>query len=230
MELTILGKYGPYGKAGVGAASGYLVKQNNTTLLLDMGSGVLSRLLDATDISTLSAIYISHLHYDHTSDLLCFRYLLEELNLPMTIYTHYEDNNWYKILFDHPLFNVINIDEHSTITLGDLTLNFYLMNHPINNYAIRISSRDKTLVYTGDTSYCDNIYNAIDGADCVLADCSKPPKFIGGHMTASKAIDIHKKSGVKIIATHLSPDYCPEQLFLSYEGIEVAQEYKTYII
>lgn len=229
MELTILGKYGPYGKAGFGAASGYLVKENDTTLLLDMGSGVLSRLIKEIDIKTLTGIYISHLHYDHTSDLLCFRYLLEELDLPMTIYTHYEDSAWYNILFNHRLFNVIDIDEDTKIKVGDFDLSFFLMHHPINNYAIRIQG-SKTLVYTGDTSYCDGIYEAIKGADCVLADCSKPPVFIGGHMTADKAIEIHKNSGIRIIATHLSPDYCPEELFKDYEGIEVAQEFQTYQI
>lgn len=229
MELKILGMYGPYGKAGVGAASGYLVKQNDTTLLLDMGSGVLSRLINEIDIATLSGIFISHLHYDHTSDLLPFRYLLEERNLPMTIYTHKEDSAWYKILFDHPLFNIVNIDENASVLLGDLHLSFFLMNHPITNYAIRIVG-DKTLVYTGDTTYCDNIYNAISGADCVIADCSKPPTFIGGHMSATTAIELHKKSGVRIIASHLSPDYSPDKLFADYDKIEVAKELVTYKI
>lgn len=230
MELTILGMYGPYGKAGVGAASGYLVKEKDTALLLDMGSGVLSRLINEIDITTLSGIFISHLHYDHTSDLLGFRYLLEEKNLPITIYTHKEDSAWYKILFDHPLFNVVNIDENTKVHVGSLELSFFGMEHPITNYAVRIKGNNKILVYTGDTSYCDNIYNAIRGADCVIADCSKPPQFIGGHMPATKAIEIHQKSGVRIIASHLSPDYSPEQLFADYEAIEVAKELVTYKI
>lgn len=230
MELFVMGKYGPYGKAGVGAASGYLITEKNTSLLLDMGSGVLSRLIDKIDIRKLDAIYISHLHYDHSSDLLPFRYLLEELNHKMTIYTHKEDSPWYKILFDHPLFNVVAIDENTEIKLKDLTLSFYIMDHPIPNYAIKIMGKEKTFLYTGDTRYCENIFSALRGVDCALADCSKPNVFIGGHMTADKAIEIHKKTGVRIIATHLSPDFSPEKLFKGYDKIEVAQEFKTYII
>lgn len=230
MELTILGKYGPYGKAGVGAASGYLVKENDTILLLDMGSGVLSRLIKEIDVKKLSAIYISHLHFDHTSDLLCFRYLLEDLELPMTIYTHYEESAWYKILFNHYLFNIVDIDEHTEIKLGSFDLSFFPLHHPVNNYAIRIKGENSTLVYTGDTSYCEEIYELIEGADCMLADCSKPPIFNGGHMTADKAIEIHNKSGVRIIATHLSADYSPDELFEPYDGIAVAEEFKTYKI
>ncbi len=230
MKLIVLGKYGPYGKAGVGAASGYLVKEKDTSLLLDMGSGVLSRLIDIIDIKSLDAIFISHLHYDHTSDLLPFRYLLEELDHKITIYTYPENSQWYKILFDHPLLNVIPIDENSSIKLKDLSLSFYLMDHPSRNYAIKIKGETKTFLYTGDTRYCDNIYNALIDVDCALADCSKPNVFIGGHMTADKAIEIHKRTGVRIIATHLSPDFCPEELFKDYEKIEVAQELTTYTI
>ncbi|NCA92295.1 MBL fold metallo-hydrolase [bacterium] len=230
MELFVMGKYGPYGKAGVGAASGYLITEKNTSLLLDMGSGVLSRLIDKIDVRKLDAIYISHLHYDHTSDLLPFRYLLEELDHKMTIYTHKEDSPWYNILFDHPLFKVVAIDENTDIKLKDLSLSFYIMDHPIANYAIKIKGEEKTFLYTGDTRYCENIFTALRGVDCALADCSKPNVFIGGHMTADKAIEIHKKTGVRIIATHLSPYFSPENLFKDYEKIEVAQEFKTYTI
>ena len=80
MKLKILGKYGPYGKAGEGAASGYLITDDDFCFLLDMGSGVLSRLIAEIDVKNLDGIFISHLHYDHTSDLLPFRYLLEEID------------------------------------------------------------------------------------------------------------------------------------------------------
>lgn len=229
MNLTVLGKYGPFAKSGNGATSCYLVEENDTKLLLDMGAGSLSRLLGYIDVKSLDAIFISHLHYDHTSDLLCFRYLLDELKIPITIITQRIDSEWYKILFDHPLFNVIDIDADTVIFLKDFTLSFFEMVHPVHNYAIKIEGA-KTLVYTGDTTYNDNIYKAIDNADCVLADCSKPIGFSGPHMTVDKAIEIHNKTGVRILATHLSPDYSPETEFSQYDGIEVVKELTTYTI
>lgn len=42
MKLTVLGKYGPYPKAG-GATSGYLLKTNDKIVVLDMGSETLSK-------------------------------------------------------------------------------------------------------------------------------------------------------------------------------------------
>lgn len=229
MKLTVLGKYGPYAKKGNTATSCYLVEENNTRLVLDMGAGALAKLLNKIEVKDIDGIFLSHIHFDHTSDLLTFRYLLDDLQIPITIYTHYVENEWYKILLTHPMFKVINIDENSEITIKDLKLSFYKMEHPVINYAIKIKGA-KTLVYTGDTIYNDNIIKAAKGADLLLADCSKSPTFIGPHMTVEKAVEIQQKTGVKILATHINPDYSPEEYFLPYPKIRVAKEGKTYTI
>lgn len=229
MKLTVLGKYGPYPKSGTGAASGYLVSDGGVNLALDMGSGTLARLQAATDIAKLDGIFISHLHYDHTSDLLPLRYLLEDLGSTLTVYTAYDSGEWYKLLFDHPNLRVVNVDSSSVIRLGGLTLRFYDMLHTVPCLALRIEG-GKTLVYTGDTMYNPNIPAAVDGADCVLADCSKPDGFNGPHMTVSAAKKLNADTGVRIISTHLSPDYSPEEEYKEFPGITVAEELKTYEI
>lgn len=228
MELTILGKYGPYGKKGSGAASGYLVSHEDENLLLDFGSGVLTRLIDKIKIEKLSAIFISHLHFDHTSDLLPFRYLLDELKIPVTTYTHKEISPWYDVLFTHPLIKTVDIDGMSVIDSGKMTLTFFKTDHPVTNHGIRVSTPDGTLVYTGDTRFYKNLPDDVMGADLVLADCAKPDGFIGGHMTAKDAVMLQKISGARIIATHIAPGFDPENLFSNEDNIEIAEEGKTY--
>lgn len=229
MELTVLGKYGPYGKAGTGAASGYLVKNQDDYLVMDMGSGTLSRLMGVVDIRQIKHIFISHLHFDHTSDLLPFRYLLEELDHTVNIYTHKEDTPWYKILFDHPNFNVINIDENSEIKIGSMTLSFLKMHHTVTDYAVIIKG-EKTFCYTGDTMYNGNIPKCFSLSDYVLADCSKTKGFNGPHMNVENAIELSEKYSAKIIATHLSADFDPTEIFKPYKNIAVAEELKKYIL
>lgn len=229
MELTVLGKYGPYGKAGTGAASGYLVKNRDDYIVMDMGSGTLSRLTAAVDIKKIRHIFISHLHFDHTSDLLVFRYLLEEINHKVNIYTHREETAWYKILLEHPNFNVINIDENSQVEIGSMTLAFLPMKHTVNDLAVIIKG-EKTLCYTGDTLYNDSIPKCFEMSDYVLADCSKPKGFNGPHMNIDHAIKLSKKYNAKIIATHLSADFDPTDELKPYKNITVAQEMKTYIL
>ncbi|MGN0527507.1 MAG: MBL fold metallo-hydrolase [Eubacterium sp.] len=229
MELTILGKYGPYGKAGNGCASGYLVKNEEDYLVLDMGSGTLARLCNAVDIKKVKHIFISHLHYDHTSDLLVFRYLLEELSHTVNIYTHYEDTVWYNLLFDHPNFNIINIDESTVINIGSMELSFLPMKHTVTDYAVIIKG-DKTLCYTGDTLFNDNILKCFDVSNWVLADCSKPKGFKGPHMNIDDAIRLSNQyPDTKIIATHQSADYNPKKDLIS-TGIISAEEETTYMI
>lgn len=229
MEITVLGKYGPYGKAGGGCTSGYLVKNGEDCIVLDMGSGTLSRLMAEADITKIRHIFISHLHYDHTSDLLVFRYLLEELSQTVNIYTHREDSQWYNILFDHPNFNIINIDENTDITIGSMKLSFLPMKHTVTDYAIIIKG-DKTLCYTGDTLFNDNVLKCFEASNCVLADCSKPKGFRGPHMSIEDAVRLSTQyPKAKIIATHQSPDYNPRD-DLQGTGIISAEEGATYTI
>lgn len=229
MKLTVLGKYGPYGKAGDGCSSGYLVENEDDFLVLDMGSGTLSRLCNAVDIKKVKHIFISHLHYDHTSDLLVFRYLLEELSHTVNIYTHREDSQWYNILFDHPNFNVIDIDESTVVSIGSMKLGFFEMKHTVTDYAVIIKG-DKTLCYTGDTLYNDNVLKCFEESDCVLADCSKPKGFLGPHMTVEDAVRLSKQyPNTMIIATHQSADYNPKS-DLEETGIISAEEKTTYMI
>ncbi|MGN0533767.1 MAG: MBL fold metallo-hydrolase [Eubacterium sp.] len=229
MKLTVLGKYGPYGKAGGGCSSGYLVENGDDYIVLDMGSGTLSRLMAEVDITRIKHIFISHLHYDHTSDLLVFRYLLEELSQTVNIYTHREDSQWYNILFDHPNFNVIDIDESTVIRIGSMELSFLPMRHTVTDYAVIIRG-DKALCYTGDTLLNDNVLKCFEASDLVLADCSKPRGFLGPHMNIEDALSLSEKyPKTKIIATHQSADYNPEN-DLEGTGIISAEEGAVYTI
>ena len=229
MKLTVLGKYGPYPKAGTGATSGYLLEEGDMKIALDMGAGTLTRLLAATDLRDLSAIYISHLHFDHTSDLLPLRYLLSDLGVTLNVITQYEDSDWYRLLFGAPCFNVVNIDACSEVKLGDWKLTFFEMKHPARDYAIRIEG-EKTFVYTGDTVLCDELYRAAAGADCVLCGCAKPAGFKGPHMAGDDAVKFAEETGVKIIATHFAPSFDAEKDMPKHENIVLAEEGKIYFI
>lgn len=228
MKLTVLGKYGPYGKAGCGATSGYLVEDDGFKMLLDMGSGTLSRALSYVTPDELDGIFISHLHFDHTSDLLPFRYLLDETQTKIKIYTEKSDSEWYKILFNHPLFEIINVDENSKITIGGKEIEFFRMIHPVPNLAIKIKG-SATFAYTGDTVYNDNLLPLLDGCSFAVCDCSKPENFVGGHMTIKDAVYLVEHTNVKtILASHASPDCDLEREFLKTDGIVPAEELTTY--
>src|SRR3954463_2217896 len=75
MRLTVLGK-SPSWQDADGACSGYLIEEDGTTLLLDCGNGVFSKLRRFRDYTAVDAVVISHLHADHFLDLVPFAYAL----------------------------------------------------------------------------------------------------------------------------------------------------------
>ena len=79
MKLTVLGKYGPYPAVG-GATSGYLLETGKASLVLDMGSGVFSRLEGKIAPEKVDCIIISHFHADHCADLPILGYYLQRLD------------------------------------------------------------------------------------------------------------------------------------------------------
>ena len=75
MRVTVLGK-SPVMAGRGGACSGYLVEEDDFTLLLDCGNGVFSKLRPLCDYVDVDAVLISHLHADHFLDLVPFSYAL----------------------------------------------------------------------------------------------------------------------------------------------------------
>lgn len=229
MRLTVLGNYGPYPTPD-GNASGYLIAENDSLLVLDLGSGTLRQLLGETDIRKVHHLYISHLHYDHTADLLPLRYLLEETGHSLTVYVHRESTPYDSLLFNHPLLRVVDIDEHSVIELPAMRLSFLPMRHTVPDYAVRIEG-EKTLCYTGDTLYNDNLPLCFQNSDAVLADCSKPAGFHGPHMTVTHAVRLAEAyPQVRLFATHRSADFDPAPCLADYRNITVVQTGESYLL
>lgn len=228
MKLTILGKYGPYPAGENTACSGYLVEEGNTKILIDCGPGVLARIQSLIDFKELNAIYLTHLHFDHTSDLLPLRYFLDDLNTTLNVITHVTDTPYSSILLNHPRFAIIDINENSKIDIGNLKLTFYKMEHPVINHGVLIKGISKSLGITGDTTYCENVIKLARESDFLLADCSKPIGFKGPHMSADKAFEILKQSNTTILATHSTPYKSTDSLFDITDRIIPVEELSSY--
>lgn len=227
LKLTVLGNHGPFAPAGNHATSGYLYEENGVKIVLDLGAGTLTRLLAATDIGDIDAIYISHLHFDHTSDLLTLGYM--PLKNKIRVLVHKTDSEYCRILFSSPVFDVVCIDENSCLNIGGLELSFFRMVHPETDHAIMIKG-EKNFVYTGDTIMNDRLAELAANTDIMLADCTKPVDFNGPHMRFADAEILTKANpSLKIIATHIGAgDEIPEDFRYS-DRISVCRETESYI-
>lgn len=244
MKLTILGNNGPYPKAG-GACSGYLIESNDCRILIDCGNGVLSRLLKVCDIKKLDAIILSHLHSDHMSDILVFKYAIgiqkmkEQFEGTIPIYTPWDDEDMINRMNYNDSFIINPITEDLSLKIKDLDIDFKRVNHPVETYAIRIKTNKKTFVYSGDTAYCEEIIEFARNCDFFLCEAGVLEQDKGDetpHLSAREAGDIGSKANVKrLVLTHFWPEYRLDKIMNeakeSFESIlELGEEMKCYYI
>lgn len=229
MKLKILGCHGPYAARPGEATSGYLVTYGNTRLVMDLGSGALARLLNSVTANQIDGIFLSHLHYDHTSDMLTLKYALENTPVVLDVYVAEQNTNWYLELLNSKNFNIIPIATETPYNCGDLTLEFYKVIHPVDSYAVKVKG-DKTLFYTGDTVYFDGLIKAASGSDVILADCAKPDDFRGPHMAKRDALKLTRLTGAKLIVTHIASGYDAKALYSDVPEAEIAEEGKVFEI
>lgn len=95
------------------------------------------------------------------------------------------------------------------LDIGNIKVDFCQTNHPIETYAIRFQTGNKTLVYTSDTSYSakDKLVEFAKGADLLICESSLVKKHgfpeINSHLTAMQAAQIAKQANVKLLGlTH----------------------------
>ncbi len=236
MKLTVLGKYGPFA-SGNKATSGYLIQENNANVLLDIGSGVLAKYRDIASVKDLSFLVLSHLHFDHVSDIGILSYALSFAGKK-------EKLNVYLPNFPCPMletiksikeFNLIFIEENKTYFDSGLEFSFYKMTHPVLSYGVKIKSNKAVFAYSGDTTYNENIKNLVSNSTLALLDGAFLEKdYLDGkpHMSVKQASSFIEYFDGKVLITHLSENYGDDEVEseINNPRVEVAKEGKTYLV
>ncbi|GGJ92078.1 hypothetical protein GCM10007063_13360 [Lentibacillus kapialis] len=214
MELTIVGYWGGY-PAPDGATSAYMLEQDDFTLLIDVGSGSLSKLQKTKHVMDLDAVILSHYHHDHIGDIGVLQHAwliqsyIHQSNEILPIYAHAEDEEGFKSL-THKNTEGIAYDPSQTLEVGPFSITFLKTDHPVACFGMRITNGDTTLVYTADTAFKEEWYEFAQDADFLITDCNFYEDQDGasaGHMTSKEGALIAQKANVgKLILSHL-PQY-----------------------
>jgi len=224
MEVLVLG-------SGTGvpwpgrAPSSVLVKARSKNLLLDMGPGALQRLTqEGVDWQALDAILLSHLHPDHTLDLWAYFFASrwpgfarkEEVvlvagrglaDLAQGLKAGYGD--W---LQPRPgLIRRIFLDPAQKNRLElfpGLGLETAPAAHPGQAMSFRLATGDKSLVYSGDTDYSEEVVGLSRRADLFILECAMPEgSKLQGHLTPSEAGRMAARAGAeRLVLTHFYPE------------------------
>ena len=220
MKLTILGSGTciPSVKRG---PSGYLIQTEDSKILLDCGSGTTWKLENiGVNYLEIDHIFFSHIHPDHTADLVPFLFA--------TKYNHYEKrrkplNIWggkgfikffdaLKKAYDNWIVpEDLSIDEikGGSETFKDFKITTTKVPHIDGSLAYKITSAEKSIVYSGDTDYSESLINLAHKCDLLIIECAlaKNEYDLKGHLTPNEVIrTVNAAKPKKVIVTHLYPE------------------------
>jgi ribonuclease BN (tRNA processing enzyme) len=222
MRLTVLGCAGSF-PGPEAACSAYLVEADNFRLLIDFGSGSMSAMQRYTDMNSIDAILLTHLHCDHMLDACTYivvrRYDPTGAKPPIPVYAPlgaaerisaaYSSEN--EALDDVYTFYGL---QPGTFPIGPFTITVDRVNHPIETYGVRVEHEGRVLAYSSDTAPCEALLRLAAGADLFLCEASyldgvdNPP---GLHLTGGEAGEAATKADVgRLLLTHLIPAWFSE--------------------
>jgi len=96
-------------------------------------------------------------------------------------------------------------------------------------FTLRLASGGKTLVYSGDTAWCDNLVRAADGADLMIVESSGWDKEIPQHLDygtlSRRRAELKART---IVLTHMGPEMLANRG--TVRGFELAEDGKSFEI
>ena len=222
MKLHVLGVNGPFPQSN-GATSGYLLEAGDETLIqLDLGSGVLSRLTALAGPEFLTALLLSHWHFDHAADLPVLMYRLEALGFgasgkQLPVYAPVDESSALrKIVSSAACFRLVDITPGDTLSLGSCTVHVGEARHPVPAVGFRVECCGRVLGYTGDTNTLPSLASFYQGSHLLLADGLFPEENWTEqkpHLSAALAASLASEAGAeRLVLTHLNPFFAPEIL------------------
>ena len=219
MRLTVIGCAGSFPNPA-SPASCYLVEHDGTAVVLDLGNGSLGPLQRHTDIRSLDAVVLTHLHADHCLDLTSL-YVARNYHPqgpPPALAVHGPPGTRQRIADAYRtrpgepvegLDRVYRFVDHvaEPVRIGALTITTARVAHPVPTFALRVEAAGRSLVYSGDTGPCQSLVDLSRGADLALFEAS----FLTGpenprnlHLTAAEAARHAAQAGVpRLLMTHL---------------------------
>lgn len=241
MKLRCFGKYGPYPKGGF-ATSCYMLSHKGKNVLIELGCGALSKVLESYKIADIDAVVLSHLHADHMGDMLTLRYALKvaQINGSIThgvpVYLPNEPKTEAGLLVENALMDTVFISDGMSCRIFDMDVSFALMPHPVPSYAMKFCADGKTFVYSGDTKENEKLAVFAKNADLFLMEAALLEKDVhsgSAHLSAVRAGQIGREANVKrMLITHIFPLYDENDVIgevrQHYKDAQIIEENKTY--
>jgi ribonuclease BN (tRNA processing enzyme) len=235
MRLTVLGKSPSWQDAG-GACSGYLLQEDDTTVLIDCGNSVFAKLRQFIDYVDVDAVVISHLHADHFLDLVPYSYALtyaprqQPVPVPPWPGTDHPARPrliappgatelfrrvvgaWGNEDLIENAFHLEEYEESSTPEIGPFRFRFKSVPHFTETFAMGIVSANGggSLAYGADSSPSQELIEFVTDCELLVIEATLPrPERSGmrGHLTPEEAGEHARAAGARrVVLTHISDE------------------------
>ncbi len=225
MEIVILGS-GTTVPLAERASPSIAVFIDKVFLLMDIGPGAVRQLAVAgLSHEDVDYVAVSHFHPDHTADLIHFLFATRhppvlKVRKPFTIIGPRGFSGFLELLkrpygrwLDLPTglmeIEELDTDERDRKQFNGFTLVSAPLRHTAQSIGFRIEDNSgNSLVYSGDTGYCEELVDLARGADLLILESSFPDgQGVEGHLTPSQAGEIAARSGAKrLVLTHFYPE------------------------
>jgi len=211
MTLTVLGAATPYPRPDE-PCSGFLIRASNHTVWVDAGSGTLAELQRHVALADIDAIWISHLHPDHSSDLLAAWNAFANtpsLGKPIVLGPQGWDRRLDEMLGQslaaRNIFRVAEIRDGYKMNLGDLHLGATQVRHSVPTFGLRAQWQGRLLAYSADSGPGEQVNQLARHADLLVIECGadEPQPY---HCTPEEAGTVATESEAQsVILTHIAP-------------------------
>ena len=219
-----------------GACSGYLIEEAGTTVVVDCGNGVFSKLRRFRDYTKVNAVVISHLHADHFLDLVPYSYALTyaprqqpvpvdrwpgtdcpacpDLHVPpgATDLFRRVVGAWGNEDLIENAFGMREYDPADVLEVGPLRIRFQPVPHFTETNAVEIAASNGggRITYGADHAPTEELVDFARGTDLLIIEATLPrPERQGprGHVTPGEAGEHAKRAGAqRVVLTHFSDE------------------------
>ena len=232
MKWRVLGYHSPFPGPG-GATPGYLLEAEGRRILIDCGSGVLSKLAQMCPPYRLDAVILSHLHHDHIADFFVLQYAVGTAmrrgwrREPLPVYAPTRPEKWGNLLSYGDAIRLHPIREGEKCILGGWEATFFRTDHAVPCFAVRLEGFGRTILYGADAGPKTDWTRMAREPDLFVCEGTflerDLPEEPVGHLSvrqAAEAAELLRARG--LLLTHLFPEYgraeIEEEVKGSYSG------------
>jgi ribonuclease BN (tRNA processing enzyme) len=235
MHVQFIGSGDAFGSGGRFNTC-FHVSGERVNFLIDCGASSLIALkAHKVSLNDIRSIFVTHFHADHFGGipfLMLDAQFFSKRTQPLTIAGPQGLPEWYERVMETAFpgssktkpkfdFSLLELKAQEQTTVTDVTVKPFQVNHGNPGgpfFAYRFSIEGRSISYTGDTQWTDELIDAGRGVDLLIAEAYFYEKKVRLHLDLASLLDrLPAMQPKRLILTHMSEDMLARLDAIPYE-------------